>query len=333
MLYLFNKEKIIYFPPPKEPKAITLDLKQFKSPPKPTPIPKKETLQRSLPDKKLLTPSKEIDNTPKPQRKITKDKRALVIKKSNDENNATLIEDLKRKKLKQESIRAKIKKLKELKKAKALKAKRELQKRKLKELKEKRAKAKAKKELEREIQKQRDRELAKRRERIKELEKLEAKMAKEQKRRLKEYKKSSSSLANSLMNSGTTYRPRQRRRLNRNSSSNLINKLYGKEFNSYSSQEKSFLKANLGRIHAITQRALNRNGYPESAIRMGQEGVNIVSFYLHPNGNITNLKLEKSMGHSSLDENTLQVIRIAYSEYPLPKVRTKIKFYVNYTIN
>jgi TonB family protein len=83
----------------------------------------------------------------------------------------------------------------------------------------------------------------------------------------------------------------------------------------------------------LTQRALVRNGYPEVSVRMGQEGVNIVSFYLHPNGNITELRLEKAIGYTALDENTLRVIRIAYSEYPLPQMRTKIKFYVNYTIN
>jgi TonB family protein len=304
---LYNKERIIYFPPPKEPKAIMLDLKNFRPTPKPKPIPKKEPIKR------VIAPPKEIIDTPKPQRKVTKEKKALVIEKSNNENNATL---------KREIIKAKIKKLKEKKRAKELEAKRALEEK------------KAKIELDKEIEKMRRRELAKRKKRIRELKKLEAKMIKEQKKRLEQYKKrSSSSLANSLMNSGRAYRPQRRKQLNRNSSSNLINRLYGKEFNTYSSAQKSFLKSNLGRIHSITQRALNRNGYPESAIRMGQEGVNVVSFYLHPNGNITNLKLEKSMGHSSLDENTLQVIRIAYSEYPLPKVKTKIKFYVNYTIN
>jgi len=144
-----------------------------------------------------------------------------------------------------------------------------------------------------------------------------------------------SALANTLMNGGTAtnYNKVSKRSLNRNSSSRLINQLYGKEFDTYSSKEKKFLKRNLGLIHRLTQRALNRNGYPESAVRMGQEGVNIVSFYLYPNGNITDLKLDKSMGYASLDQNTLRVIRIAYSNYPLPSVRTKIKFFVNYTLD
>jgi len=321
-LYLyFTKEKIIFFPPPKDAKAITLDLTQFKSPPKPIVVPKKE-LPQTLPQQKSIqtpAPLKKIENTPQAKRKLLTNKKVLVVKESTQENNTTLKEKLKKQKEKEESIKQKIKKLKEEKRKKA-----KLQKEKIKQ--EKLKKAQLKKEKQKEEAKKREA----RKKRIKELKAMEKKLFKEQQRRLKEYK---SPLANSLMKSGTSYKPTRSRQLTQSSSTNLINKLYGKEFDSYSSQEKKFLKANLGRIHSITQKALSRNGYPESAIRMGQEGVNVVSFYLHPNGNITQLKLEKSMGHSSLDNNTLQVIRIAYSNYPLPQKRTKIKFYVNYTIN
>ncbi len=329
-LYLyFNKEKIIFFPPPKEPKAITLDLTQFKSPPKPIVVPKKKTPQRPVQQKLIQTPAplKKIENRPEAKRKLLKTKKILVVKESTQENNTTTKEKLLKQKKKEESVKLKIKKLKEEKRKKA-------QERKKAKLLEKKIKAeKIKKEKLKKIKQKKQKEqkrIKERQKRIKELKAMEKKMLQEQKRRLKEYK---SPLANSLMKGGASYRPTQSRQLSKSSSTNLINKLYGKEFDTYSPQEKRFLKANLGRIHTITQKALSRNGYPESAIRMGQEGVNIVSFYLHPNGNITQLKLEKSMGHSSLDRNTLQVIRIAYSSYPLPQKRTKIKFYVNYTIN
>jgi len=78
---------------------------------------------------------------------------------------------------------------------------------------------------------------------------------------------------------------------------------------------------------------LNRNGYPEVAARTGQQGVNVVSFNLHSNGNITDLRLEHSMGYELLDKNTLHVIRIAYKDYPLPQKKTKIKFFVQYSIS
>jgi TonB family protein len=115
-------------------------------------------------------------------------------------------------------------------------------------------------------------------------------------------------------------------------SSQMIDQLYGSEFDSFTPTQKKFIKKNLGRIHRITQRTLIQNGYPDIAVRTRQEGTNIVTFDLHPNGNITNLRLKSRIGYTALDKNTLQVIRIAYKEYPHPKTKTKITFYVRYSI-
>jgi TonB family protein len=111
-----------------------------------------------------------------------------------------------------------------------------------------------------------------------------------------------------------------------------IRKLYGKEYDSFSAKQKEFIRTNLSLIHRITQRTLIRNGYPEVAVQTHQQGTNIVSFYLHPNGDISNLKLKRRIGYSALDNNTLQVIKIAYKDYPLPAKTTKIVFYVTYSI-
>ena len=112
----------------------------------------------------------------------------------------------------------------------------------------------------------------------------------------------------------------------------IIKQLYGSEFNKYSKTQKNFIKNNLATIESITQRTLDRNGYPEIARRTGQEGTNIVSFYLHPNGDISKLRLKKHIGYQALDNNTLEVIRIAYKDYPLPNQKTKIVFYVQYSV-
>jgi TonB family protein len=153
----------------------------------------------------------------------------------------------------------------------------------------------------------------------------------------KRKKRSKDSLANALMGSGTSMFPASRPSSSRRSSSGtygarMIRKLYGKEFDTFSSTQKKFIKNNLGTIHRITQRTLTQNGYPEIAVRMRQQGTNIVSFYLHPNGDITNLRLKSRIGYAALDENTLEVIRIAYKNYPLPNKKTKIIFYVQYSI-
>ncbi len=147
-------------------------------------------------------------------------------------------------------------------------------------------------------------------------------------------KRSSDPLANALMGSGTSMYPTQRSRPSSSGSygARMINQLYGKEFDTYSETQKKFIKNNLGTIHRITQRTLTRNGYPDVAVRTRQQGTNIVSFYLHPNGDISDLKLKRHIGHQALDQNTLDVIRIAYKDYPLPNKKTKIVFYVRYSI-
>ena len=146
-------------------------------------------------------------------------------------------------------------------------------------------------------------------------------------------KKSNNPLANALMGSGSSMYPTRSTPASSGSySAKMINQLYGKEFNTYSPTQKKFIKHNLGLIHRITQRTLTRNGYPEVAVRTRQQGTNVVSFYLHPNGDISGLRLKTKIGYSALDKNTLEVIRIAYKNYPLPNQKTRIVFYVQYSI-
>jgi len=148
--------------------------------------------------------------------------------------------------------------------------------------------------------------------------------------------RSKDSLANALMGSGTSMFPKQYTPSAPASRGaygpQMIQRLYGSEFNTYSQAQKKFIKNNLGTIHRITQRTLSINGYPEIAVRTGQQGTNIVSFYLHPNGDISNLRLKKDIGYQALDQNTMDVIRIAYKDYPLPNKKTRIIFHVQYTL-
>jgi len=113
-----------------------------------------------------------------------------------------------------------------------------------------------------------------------------------------------------------------------------IKRLYGKEFFSYTPKQKKFIEKNLDKIHEITQRVLWQRGYPGGMLsaKTGQEGENIVSFYLHPNGDISNLRLNKKIGYQLLDDNTLETIKTAYKDYPYPPETTKIVFFVEYSI-
>jgi protein TonB len=103
--------------------------------------------------------------------------------------------------------------------------------------------------------------------------------------------------------------------------------LYGEEYSSFNQVQKVFLQKNLRDIGRITEKYLR---YPSLAARLRQDGTNIVEFMLYPNGDISDLRLTSSSHSSSLDDNTLETIRIAYKDYPRPKEPTKIKIYVNY---
>jgi len=138
-------------------------------------------------------------------------------------------------------------------------------------------------------------------------------------------------LANALLGGSKPSR-KASRALPRGRTGNLIRRLYGKEFYSFSKTQQKFIKDHISEIQRITQNTLVINGYPDVAVRTGQQGVNVVSFYLHPNGDISNLRLIKRMGYRALDQNTISVIQIAYKDYPHPKTKTKIVFYVNYSL-
>lgn len=144
-------------------------------------------------------------------------------------------------------------------------------------------------------------------------------------------KHSNDLLANMLMATGSSINSRPTRRSS-NASKRMIKRLYGSRFNTFTPTQKKFIRHNLSLIQQLTQRTLTENGWPSVAIQTHQQGTNIVSFNLHPNGDISQLRLKKRIGYQSLDDNTLKVIRIAYKDYPLPNQTTKIIFYVQYEI-
>lgn len=106
-------------------------------------------------------------------------------------------------------------------------------------------------------------------------------------------------------------------------------KLYGEQYFEFSEDQRRYLKQNLNLIGKITQRYLN---YPSISIRTKQKGINVVEFYLHPNGDITDLKLVDSSYYTALDKNTIYTIKLAYQDYPRPIEKVKIKIYVKYIL-
>ena len=52
----------------------------------------------------------------------------------------------------------------------------------------------------------------------------------------------------------------------------------------------------------------------------------------HPDGSITNLKVIDTSGYNILDEYSLELIQIAYKNYPKPETSTKLRFHVQYRL-
>ena len=113
----------------------------------------------------------------------------------------------------------------------------------------------------------------------------------------------------------------------------MIHEFYGDEFSHFTGTQQKFIEKNLGNIYIITQRVLSHKGYPFTAKQRHQQGVQLVTFYLHPNGRISKLRFLQRAKYKVLNDNTLKIIRQAHSTYPKPKTTTKITFFVVYTLH
>ncbi len=111
-----------------------------------------------------------------------------------------------------------------------------------------------------------------------------------------------------------------------------LRKLYKDDFSTFTKEQKKFLQNNLSKIATITQKYLYLRGYPHIAIKTRQEGTNAVEFLLHPNGDISQLRLLTSSRYEALDKNSIETIKTAFKDYPRPKSTTKIKIYIRYSI-
>ena len=129
-----------------------------------------------------------------------------------------------------------------------------------------------------------------------------------------------------------TLQPPLIEQINNNFTQREFYALYKDEFAHFSSNQKKFIKNSLAKIQGITQHYLTIRGYPYFAGRMRQQGTNVVEFYLLPNGDIIDLKIITPTGYEELDQNSLDTIKTAYKDYPRPKEKTKIRFYINYSI-
>ncbi|MDQ1338399.1 MAG: hypothetical protein QG617_1366, partial [Campylobacterota bacterium] len=111
-----------------------------------------------------------------------------------------------------------------------------------------------------------------------------------------------------------------------------LRELYGDEFGKLTPGEQKYLIDNQELMRRITQEILNRIARVNLRHDMNVNRVNIVEFYLHPNGDMTDFKFLQSSGYHVLDQTTQETIEFAYSRYPRPSEKILIRYNVFYNL-
>lgn len=110
-----------------------------------------------------------------------------------------------------------------------------------------------------------------------------------------------------------------------------IKELYGDDFSKLSSEQQKYILDNLEIMRRITQEVLNRVADVNlRGTNINKNSINVIEFYLHPNGDMSDFRFIKNSGYYELDRTTKETIEFAYSRYPHPKEKTLIRYNVLY---
>lgn len=114
--------------------------------------------------------------------------------------------------------------------------------------------------------------------------------------------------------------------------SNDIKKLYGASFGKLTAGQQKYILDNQEIMRRITQQVLNRVARVNLTTDLNINRTNVVEFYLHPNGDMTDFRFLKKSGYYVLDDTTKETIEYAYSRYPRPKETIPIRYNVFYNL-
>ena len=111
-----------------------------------------------------------------------------------------------------------------------------------------------------------------------------------------------------------------------------IQELYGTDFGRLSEGQQKYILDNQEIMRRITQQVLNRQASVSNIRGLNVNRSNVIEFYLHPNGDMTNFKFLQQSGYFILDDITKSTIEYAYSKYPRPTEKTLIRYNVFYNL-
>ena len=111
-----------------------------------------------------------------------------------------------------------------------------------------------------------------------------------------------------------------------------IKELYGSKFGELSAAQQEYILDNQEIMRRITQQILTRQASVSNLRGLNVNKTNVIEFYLHPNGDMSDFKFLHKSGYFLLDEITRVTIEYAYSKYPRPKEKTLIRYNVFYNL-
>ena len=114
--------------------------------------------------------------------------------------------------------------------------------------------------------------------------------------------------------------------------SNDVKELYGDKFGELTQGQQKYILDNQEIMRRITQQVLNRVARVNLKDNLNVNRSNVVEFYLHPNGDMTDFKFLSTSGYYVLDDTTKETIEYAYSRYPRPTEKTLIRYNVYYNL-
>lgn len=117
-----------------------------------------------------------------------------------------------------------------------------------------------------------------------------------------------------------------------NSVSSDVKELYGEEFGKLTPGQQKYILDNQEIMRRITQQVLNRVARVNLDRNLNVNRSNVVEFYLHPNGDMSDFKFLSKSGYYTLDDITKETIEYAYAKYPRPEEKTLIRYNVYYNL-
>ncbi len=111
---------------------------------------------------------------------------------------------------------------------------------------------------------------------------------------------------------------------------NDLKEAYGDTFAQLSAGEQKYILDNAEIMRRVTQEVLNRVASVSIPRELRVNDYNLIEFYLHPNGDISDVRLLRRSGFYKLDDTTVETIQYAYSRYPRPQQKTLIRFKFGY---